>query len=148
MSTIASLCFTYSIEDASNMSNILRLDQTDTYNNLNLGCACFLARVEFRRRRGQPRSCARICPRILSGVSVEPQVHKLFWCFGVSGLRCCLNLINFQYVQPQKLLRQEKMAATDAAIKTQAGVGWRAGQVWHSRCRAHCAAMGSLQRYH
>lgn len=68
-------------------------------------------------------------------------------CFGVSGLRCCLNLINFHYVQPQKLLRQEKMAATDAAIKTQAGVGWRAGQVWR-RCRAHCKAMGSLQRHH
>ena len=71
---------------AQTCSNILRLDQTDKYNNLNLGRACFLARVEFRRRRGQPRSCARICHRILSGVSVEPQVILVFWCFRIEVL--------------------------------------------------------------
>jgi hypothetical protein len=37
-----------------------------------------------------------------SGVSVEPQVILVFWRFRIEILRCCLNLINFQYVQPQK----------------------------------------------
>ena len=60
-----------------------------------------------------------------------------------------MNIFQFSICSAAKKRRlQEKMAATDAAIKTQAGVGWRAGQVWHSRCRAHCAAMGSLQRHH
>ena len=44
------------------------------------------------------RAAEKLCQDLPSDPFGFRWSHKLFWCFGVSGLRCCLNLINFQYI--------------------------------------------------